>query len=104
MQLTVQPGGTFALQLSAPQEARMIEAAAQIRAKEDAQQAALAKVYSLKQLEGRMNMSRSTLLKYLGLAEVHGGIRHRRAGSTYLVSEQAVRDWFGDSRATQAAA
>ncbi len=103
MQLTVLPGGTFALQLSAPQEARMIEAAAQARAKEQAEQAALATVYTLPQLTARMGMGRTTLLKYLSQPECHGGIRHRRAGSAYLVSEQAVRDWFGDSTKQQAA-
>ena len=75
----------------------MLRQAATSYAKEKAEQDVLSKVYTMATLPERMGMSRTTLFKYLRLPECHGGIRHRRAGSTYLVSEQAVRDWFGDS-------
>ncbi|MGY2133626.1 hypothetical protein ACW9KT_15460 [Hymenobacter sp. HD11105] len=96
MHVTFLPDGTVALKLSDPQEAKVIAAAAAQRAKEDAEQAALSQVYTLEELEGRMKMGRTSLLKYLNLAECNGGIRHRKAGSKYLVTEQAIRDWFGD--------
>ncbi|MBC6606958.1 hypothetical protein H8B13_09025 [Hymenobacter sp. BT188] len=96
MQLTVLPGGTFTIQLSAPQEARVIAEVAALRAKEEAEQAAKSKVYTLEELQDRMKMGRTSLLKYLNTPEGSGGIRHRKAGAKYLVSEQAIRDWFGD--------
>lgn len=85
------------IELSCTTEVDILKAIVTAQIKEDAEHRALARVYNLSELATRMNMGRSTLLKYLNLAECHGGIRHRRAGSIYLVSEQAVRDWFGDS-------
>ena len=88
--------GQATLSLSAPQEARMIEAAAVAYAKEKAEQEALATIYTLKELPARLKVSRTTLLKYLAEPVSRGGIRHRRAGSVYLVTERACREWSGD--------
>lgn len=88
--------GEATLSLTAHQETRMIEAAAVAYATAAAEQEALSKVYTLPQLAYRMKMSRTSLLRYLNLAQCNGGIRHRRAGTKYLVSELAVREWFGD--------
>ena len=97
MTLQVPLGTVINVTLNTSREALYVTELAATRAKAAEEQAALAKVYTLKELCRRMNMGRTTLLKYLNLPERHGEIRHRRAGVTYLVSEQAVREWFGDT-------
>ncbi|TGE07742.1 hypothetical protein [Hymenobacter fodinae] len=99
MQLALPPGTTLNVMLSAPQEAQYVIEVGKAQAKEAELQAALKEVYDLKALTKRMKMSRPTLIKYLNLPECHGGIRHRRAGDKYLVTEQAVREWYGDINA-----
>lgn len=88
--------GQATLSLSAPQEARMIEAAAVAYAKEKAEQDALATIYTLKELPARLKISRTTVLKYLALPVEQGGLRNRRAGTVYLVTERACREWSGE--------
>jgi hypothetical protein len=44
----------------------------------------------------RMGVSDDTLRSYLQLSHKRGGLRHKRAGKRYLVTEQAVREWLGD--------
>jgi hypothetical protein len=53
-------------------------------------------------LTTRLGCSSSTAYIYLALAEHRGGIRHRRLGKKYHVTERAVRDWEGDSKALAA--
>ena len=112
MQLTVLPGGTFALQLSAPQEARIIEVAAAAKAKADADANILARTYHLgpeptrgrgydDRLVNRTGYSRSTLLSLLhhgvGRKSEFGVLVGICAANKWIVSEAAVRAWLGQS-------
>jgi hypothetical protein len=45
----------------------------------------------------RLGCSPTTAYTYLGLPEHRGGIRHRRLGKKYHVTERAIREWEGDS-------
>jgi hypothetical protein len=47
-------------------------------------------------LTTRLGCSPTTAYLYLGLAEHRGGIRHRRFGKKYHITERAVRAWEGD--------
>lgn len=47
----------------------------------------------------RLGMSATTVYKYLALPEHRGGIRHRRMGKKYYVTELALREWAGDLKA-----
>lgn len=47
----------------------------------------------------RLGCSANTAYKYLGLPEHRGGIRHRRLGKKYHVTERALREWEGDLKA-----
>jgi hypothetical protein len=44
----------------------------------------------------RLDCSPNTAYKYLELPEHRGGIRHRRLGKKYHVTERAIREWEGD--------
>jgi hypothetical protein len=96
MQLSVPPGTTLQVKLSEPQEARYVTELATAEAREKAEQAALAKVYTLKELPDRLNLCRTTILEYLNLPESDGGLRNRKAGAKWLVTELACREWLGD--------
>ncbi|MGI4737349.1 MAG: hypothetical protein ACRYG7_19460 [Janthinobacterium lividum] len=50
----------------------------------------------------RLSCSPTTAYLYLGLPEHRGGIRHRRFGKKYHITERAVREWEGDSAALAA--
>jgi hypothetical protein len=54
-------------------------------------------------LTARLGCSPTTAYLYLGLSEHRGGIRHRRFGKKYHITERAVRAWEGDDVAAQAA-
>jgi hypothetical protein len=54
-------------------------------------------------LTARLDCSPTTAYAYLALAEHRGGIRHRRLGKKYHITERAVREWEGDPIAAQAA-
>lgn len=54
-------------------------------------------------LTARLDCSPATAYKYLGLPEHRGGIRHRRLGKKYHVTERAIREWEGDPIIAQAA-
>jgi hypothetical protein len=47
-------------------------------------------------LTARLKCSPNTAYKYLSLPEHRGGIRHRRLGKKYHVTERAIREWEGD--------
>jgi hypothetical protein len=47
-------------------------------------------------LTARLKCSLTTAYTYLGLPEHRGGIRHRRFGKKYHVTERAIREWEGD--------
>lgn len=49
-------------------------------------------------LTTRLGCSPTTAYLYLGLPEHRGGIRHRRFGKKYHITERAVRDWEGDTK------
>jgi hypothetical protein len=52
-------------------------------------------------LTTRLNCCSSTAYAYLGLYQTDpAGLRHTRAGKKYLISEQAVREWLGDFKAS----
>lgn len=38
------------------------------------------------------------LLEIMNKPESDGGLRHRKIGDKYIVTEQAIRQWFGDRR------
>jgi hypothetical protein len=46
----------------------------------------------------RLGCSPTTAYTYLGLPEHRGGIRHRRLGKKYHVTERAIREWEGDAK------
>ncbi len=99
MNLQVPPGTVLQVTLSSHAEALYVTELAKANAAADKEQAALEKVYTIKELEARTKLSHTTLRKYLNTPECHGGIRHQRAGDKYLVTEQAVREWFRDRKA-----
>lgn len=88
--------GQATLSLTEPQEMRMIEAAAIAYATAKAEADKLATVYTMNELPARLNISRSTILKYLQLPVKNGGLRARQAGAKWLVTEKACREWLGD--------
>lgn len=47
----------------------------------------------------RLGCSATTAYAYLALPEHRGGIRHRRLGKKYYVTELALREWAGDLKA-----
>ena len=96
MNLQIPPGTVLNVTLSSHAEVLFVIELAKENAKTDKEQAALEKVYTLNELVPRMKMSRTTLKKYLNTPERHGGLRHQRAGVKFIVTEQAVREWFGD--------
>jgi hypothetical protein len=53
-------------------------------------------------LTKRLGVSPTTAYAYLALPEHRGGIRHRRFGKKYHVTERALQEWEGDLK-TQAA-
>lgn len=110
MQLTVLPGGTFTLTLSAPQELRVVEAAAAAKAKAESEAAELARTFHLgaeptkgrgydDRLTMRTGYSRSTLLPLLkagiGRKPEYGVLVGLFAANKWIVSEAAVRAWLG---------
>ena len=46
----------------------------------------------------RLGCSPTTAYFYLGLPEHLGGIRHRRLGKKYHITERAIREWEGDAK------
>lgn len=50
----------------------------------------------------RLGVSPTTAYAYLALAEKKGGIRHRRFGKKYHVTERALQEWEGDLKAQAA--
>jgi hypothetical protein len=50
----------------------------------------------------RLGVSPNTAYAYLALAETRGGIRHRRFGKKYHVTERALQEWEGDLKAQAA--
>jgi hypothetical protein len=49
-------------------------------------------------LTTRLKCGHSMAYNYLTLPVAEGGLRHRRMGKKYVVTEEAVRDFFGDSK------
>lgn len=50
----------------------------------------------------RLGVSPTTAYAYLGLPEHRGGIRHRRFGKKYHITERALQEWEGDLKAQAA--
>jgi hypothetical protein len=50
-------------------------------------------------LTTRLKCGHNMAYSYLMLAVGEGGLRHIRMGKKYVVTEEAVRDFFGDSKA-----
>ena len=50
-------------------------------------------------LTTRLKCGHNMAYGYLMLSVKEGGLRHTRMGKKYVVTEEAVRDFFGDSRA-----
>ena len=52
----------------------------------------------------RLNCGKTKAYELLAAyaAGEEGGLRHVRVGAKYIVTEQAVREWFGDQLATSA--
>lgn len=44
----------------------------------------------------RLKKSENTVYAYLGLPEKDGGLRHKRIGKSYLVTERAILEFLGD--------
>ena len=76
----------------------MIEVAAIAYSSAKAEQDKLATVYTVNELVDRLNISRSTIFKYLQIPVSEGGIRARQAGNKWIVTELACREWLGDIR------
>jgi hypothetical protein len=47
-------------------------------------------------LPARLELCPATVYKYLKLPILRGGIRHRRVGKKYQITERAVQEWYGD--------
>jgi hypothetical protein len=49
-------------------------------------------------LTTRLKCGHNMAYNYLSLPVAEGGLRHRRMGKKYVVTEEAVRDFFGDTK------
>ena len=49
-------------------------------------------------LTTRLKCCHTMAYNYLSLSVAEGGLRHRRLGKKYIVTEEAVRDFFGDTK------
>jgi len=49
-------------------------------------------------LTTRLKCGHNMAYNYLSLPVAEGGLRHRRLGKKYIVTEEAVRDFFGDAK------
>jgi hypothetical protein len=109
--LNLTTGQVLNVSMSEPAHLRMLTAVAVEKAKVKEEQDALARVYHTgskrrpgldydDRLSERTGLSVKTLHAYLSIPVAEGGIRHTRAGSKYIVTEQAVREWLGDRKPT----
>ena len=105
--LKLNTGQIVAVTLSEPAEIKLLALIAAQHLSAMAIKDVSARTYHLgaKPSEGRGYDDRLTIRTGLGstklrellvLGPVKGGLRHRRAGDKYIVSEAAVREWFGD--------
>lgn len=112
--LTLATQQVLHVQMSDPQERMTYEALAKHQLALDNEAAQLAKTYHLgaeptpgrgydDRLTVRLGCSRSTLMAELELwrtsAGKLGGLRYTQGGKKYWVSEQACREWLGDTKA-----
>jgi hypothetical protein len=81
-----------------PEELRIIEAAAVAYATAKAKQDALSTVYTVPELGRRLKCGKTKAYELLVAYEEgrEGGIRHKRIGNKYIVTELSVREWLGD--------
>ncbi|MDO7846453.1 hypothetical protein Q5H92_08800 [Hymenobacter sp. M29] len=105
--LQIAPGQNLAVMLSDPAQAEVMAQAAGQFASEKAKQQELSRAYHMganitqgcdydDRLTVRLKMSADTLYRYLSLPVKDGGLRHRRNGNKYVVSEIACREFMGD--------
>ncbi|SFP79593.1 hypothetical protein [Hymenobacter arizonensis] len=106
--LTLVSGQVLAVTLSNPSEARVLaDVAAAIGAARATAEVGI-RTYHLgtrptpgrgydDRLTMRMGCGRTKIRGLLALSPRRGGLRHQRVGRKYIVSEAAVREWFGDN-------
>jgi excisionase family DNA binding protein len=80
------------------EQARIIEAALKQYVVAKAEQDALSTVYTVPELGRRLKCGKTKAYELLLAYEEgkEGGIRHKRIGNKYIISEKAVREWLGD--------
>lgn len=97
----------LAVTLSEPNHLRLLTAVAVARALEKQDADRLERTYHMgakptpgldydDRLLKRLKKSENTVYAYLGLAVQDGGLRHKRTGKSYTVTEQAVQEFLGD--------
>jgi hypothetical protein len=105
--LTLAAGQIISVTLSTPAEAIVLGIVAAERARLLVDAEIKARTYHLgknptpgrgydDRLTMRMGFGLTKLRELLQLTEERGGLRHQRAGRNYIVTELAVRQWFGD--------
>lgn len=105
--LTLTNGQVLAVTLSSPAEARVFTEMAAAMAAAKAAEEAKCRTYHLGQeatpgldyddrLTIRTGVGKTKLRELLKLGPARGGLRRVRAGDKWLVSETAVREFFGD--------
>jgi hypothetical protein len=112
--LQLATGQILAVTLSDPAQVEVLAQAAGQYAKAKAQEEILSRTYHLAaeptpdcgyddRLTIRLKSSADTLYRYLALPVKEGGLRSRRNGNKYVVTEQACREFMGDCPPAKAA-
>lgn len=105
--LNLVPNQVLAVTLSEPHHLRLLTAVAVEKALHRQQADRLARTYHLgaeptpgldydDRLTKRLKKSENTVYAHLALSVRDGGLRHKRLGKSYLVTERAVLEFLGD--------
>lgn len=108
--LTLDTGNITNVSVSEPDHLRVLTAMAVEQKRLEVLASLLARTYHLgtqptpgraydDRLTTRLGVGHNMAYAYLELPVGEGGLRHSRLGKKYIVTEEAVRDFFGDSRA-----
>ncbi len=107
--LTLASDQVVAVHLSEPEHLSVLAATAVAQKRLEVFADLLARTYHLgtqptpgrgydDRLTSRLGISHSMAYNYLALPVAQGGLRHSRLGKKYIVTEEAVRDFFGDAK------
>lgn len=109
LSLTLSTGHITHVTVSEPDHLRMLTARAVEEKRLEVLASLLTRTYHLgtqptpgraydDRLTTRLGVGHNMAYSYLMLPVGEGGLRHTRLGKKYIVTEEAVRDFFGDSK------